>query len=248
MRGVVCDAQTYIDQSPFEQVWMGKSHRKNFYRLLWSILEGGLDGDIVELGCGYGGTSALIMHALHDAHSDKLFHVYDSFEGMPEPCNLDEPGKNMLKKGDIHIFLDEFYNNLRRFAPDCPLPIVHRGWFKETLKELPEKVCFAFLDSDFYESISLSLEYVYPRLTQGAVVIIDDYGHPRIPGVAKAVDHFFKGKNELPELVKPDPSYVLDPLKPQCVVIKGDRTQYELDGSRRDWWRNYMRWFGARVR
>ncbi len=55
-------------------------------------------------------------------------------------------------------------------------PEIHPGCFFETLPhELPEKISFAYLDSDFYDPILLSLEAIYPKLSKGAIVIIDDY-------------------------------------------------------------------------
>ena len=220
------NTQTYIDKAPFEQVWMGKTHRQNFYRLLCKVLTEDVEGDIVELGCAYGGISALIMHVLRDTGSCKCFHVYDSFQGMPEPCTVDEPQDNILQRGDFRVSPMVFGANIRKFAPGCSLPIVHEGWFENILSnELPNRIAFAFLDSDFYESIRISLEHVYPKLTKGGVMLIDDYCHPRLPGVAKAVDRFFEDKNESPMLIPPDPGYVLDPGKPQCFILKGGRTQ-----------------------
>ena len=68
---------------------------------------------------------------------------------------------------------------------------------------MPKKISFAHLDGDFYSSILESLIYVYPNLSKGAIVIIDDYCDPKIhdvnnilPGVKKACDEFFEDKKE----------------------------------------------------
>jgi O-methyltransferase len=64
--------------------------------------------------------------------------------------------------------------NFRRYA--LPQPIVHRGWFSETLPTgLPASISFAHLDGDLYDSILTSLRHVYPRLAPGAVCLVDDY-------------------------------------------------------------------------
>jgi hypothetical protein len=79
------------------------------------------------------------------------------------------------------------------------MPVVHKGWFKDTLPhDLPERICFAHLDGDLYDSILVSLEHVYPRLSKGAICLIDDYSDPavnpqgwnQLPGVKQACDEF----------------------------------------------------------
>ncbi|MGR5907940.1 TylF/MycF/NovP-related O-methyltransferase [Bacillus paranthracis] len=89
-------------------------------------------------------------------------------------------------------------------------PEIHPGWFFETLPhELPEKISFAYLDSDFYDPILISLEAIYPKLSKGAIVIIDDYGDKErapkcwegLPGVKKACDQFFKNVPESPTVL-----------------------------------------------
>jgi O-methyltransferase len=65
-------------------------------------------------------------------------------------------------------------------------------------------IAFAYLDSDFYESILVSLEHVYPRLPRNGLMIIDDYGDKarnplawdELPGVKLACDDFFADKPE----------------------------------------------------
>ena len=80
---------------------------------------------------------------------------------------------------------------------NLPVPVIKKGWFDELDKEvdLPEKICFAFLDGDLYESIKTSLELVENKITPGGVIIVHDYNNPELPGVAKAVDEWFDYKN-----------------------------------------------------
>jgi O-methyltransferase len=70
------------------------------------------------------------------------------------------------------------------------LPTAHPGWFRETLpKELPQKICFAHLDGDFYDSIIESLEHDYcdPSVLERNNIL---------PGAKKACDDFLAGKPE----------------------------------------------------
>ena len=57
--------------------------------------------------------------------------------------------------------------------------------------DVPASIAFAFLDGDFYESILTSLKLVWPRMSPGGVVLIDDYQRPELPGVERAVHDFF---------------------------------------------------------
>lgn len=66
------------------------------------------------------------------------------------------------------------------------------------------KYSFAYLDGDLYDSILISLKHVYPRLTKGAICLIDDYNDPsinpvgwnKLPGVKKACDEYLSNKPE----------------------------------------------------
>ena len=101
------------------------------------------------------------------------------------------------------------------------LPKIHKGWFSDTLPNgLPEKICFAYLDGDLYESILVSLEHVYPKLTKGAICLIDDYNDPSVDPL---------GWNSLPGVKKACDEYLAD--KPEKVTLTIDRTALGLDAA-----------------
>ena len=62
-------------------------------------------------------------------------------------------------------------------------------------EDLPEKIAFAFLDGDFYESIKDSLKLVIPKMVEDGALVIHDYSNPALPGVKKAVDEFVTSKS-----------------------------------------------------
>ena len=75
------------------------------------------------------------------------------------------------------------------------MPVIKKAWFKDLVEsDLPEKIAFAFLDGDFYESIRDSLKLVVPKMVRGGVLVVHDYTNPALPGVSKAVDEFTQGK------------------------------------------------------
>ncbi len=160
---------------------------------LIKVLNGGTEGSIVEFGC-YIGTTSLFIRRLLDAqdlseHVD--FHVYDSFEGLPEKTAADLSGAGeQFRGGELAVSKKAF---LREFQKaHLQPPIVHKGWFKDlTEAEVPAKIAFAFLDGDFYESIRDSLKLVLPRMQQGGIIIIDDYAREALPGAARAVHEHF---------------------------------------------------------
>lgn len=123
--------------------------------------------------------------------------MYDSFEGLPEKSVWDaSPSGEQFTAGELAVSKKQF---LREFQKaHLQPPIVHKGWFSSlTEKDVPEKIAFAFLDGDFYESIRDSLRLVLPRMQKGGVIVVDDYAREALPGAAKAVHEYFQ-----PEHVK----------------------------------------------
>jgi len=178
--------------------------RMNLYHLVRQVLAYNVEGDLVEMGCNEGATSVLIARILKDNNSEKKLFLYDSFEGLPSPSLVDGVS---FKIGDLVTTEDNVRANFRKH--NLPLPEIHKGWFKDTIQWLPEKICFAYLDGDFYDSILDSLVGVYPRMSKGAICLIDDYCDPgvnpnglnRLPGVKKACDDFFADKPEKIEFI-----------------------------------------------
>lgn len=155
----------------------------------------GVEGDYVELGCYKGDTSLLLAELLVEKLVDKgakKLWIYDSFEGLPEKTRQDESvlGED-FKGGELFVTKREVKERFLRSG--LPVPVIKKAWFKDLRPEnLPEKIAFAFLDGDFYESIRDSLRLVAPRMTPDGVLIVHDYTNPALPGVGRAVDEWRK--------------------------------------------------------
>lgn len=150
----------------------------------------GLPGDMVEFGCHTGRTAALLS-----ALTVKPFWLYDSFEGLPDRLPQDEGSLEHFRRGVLAVPMDEVEARFSRLK--LPPPIICKGWFSELESDrVPQRICFAHLDGDMYESIRVSLAHVYPRLVAGGACIIDDYGWTGTSGVKIAVDEFMKFKRE----------------------------------------------------
>ncbi len=67
----------------------------------------------------------------------------------------------------------------------------HPGWIPESLSSVPDRTYkFVHVDLDLYEPIKGAVEYFYPRMVKGGIIVIDEYAIPRWPGARKAVDEF----------------------------------------------------------
>jgi O-methyltransferase len=172
----------------------------NLYHLLCHVVLLDVPGDVVEVGCYEGTTAILLQMTLDRLGCPKPLHVYDSFAGLPAKSAKD--GETRFAQGDCRTTRAKLIENFERHG--VKRPAIHAGWFAETLPaELPDRICFAHVDGDFYTSVRESLEHVYPRLSTGAVVVVDDYCDPAVnpvydslPGVKRACDDFLRDKPE----------------------------------------------------
>jgi len=167
----------------------------HLFRLLGEVIVGEIPGDVVELGCYRGNTAVYFQKVLDALGSPKRLHLYDSFQGLPQQRPEDQEAAAFLKPGALSCTPADV---ARTFAArGARPPEVHAGWFRDSLpRDLPATIAFAHLDGDMYDSMLVSLEHVYPRLSQGAVAVIDDYSWSGTPGVKKACDRFFATKPE----------------------------------------------------
>ncbi|HEU4913961.1 MAG TPA: TylF/MycF/NovP-related O-methyltransferase [Candidatus Saccharimonadales bacterium] len=163
---------------------------------LEKALDKGAEGAIVEFGCYVGTTSLFIRRVLDERQEskDRPFHVYDSFEGLPEKTLHDNsPAGVDFEAGKLFVSKKEFLGQFR--AASLHPPVVHKGWFSElSERDIPDKIAFAFLDGDFYGSIIDSLRLVWPHMAERGIIVIDDYNREALPGVDRAITDFFHGK------------------------------------------------------
>jgi hypothetical protein len=92
--------------------------------------------------------------------------------------------------------LEEVTANMALTGYDMGRIHFHKGMVEDTIPRLaPERIAILRLDTDWYVSTKHELEWLWPRLSSGGVLIIDDYGH--FTGARKAVDEFFGGQTFL---------------------------------------------------
>lgn len=161
---------------------------------LEKVLQNGVEGDIVEFGCYIGTTSLFIRRLLDHYKSDKVFHVYDSFIGLPLKSDQDNsPVGADFRAGGLTVSRKQLVHEFHK--ANLRTPIIHKGWFSELKPDdVPENIAFAFLDGDFYSSIIDSLRLVYPRMQTDGIITVDDYQREALPGVERALRDFFQQK------------------------------------------------------
>jgi len=142
-----------MDYPMIDSEMVSKNHLRIVLTNLKEVLDKGVEGDVVELGCNIGTTSLFIRKLLDYYKSKKKFHVYDSFEGLPEKHDKDKNNvERQFTKGHCKTKKDIFIRNFK--IKKLKLPIIHIGWFgKIPDDEYPKKIAFAFFDGDFYTSI-----------------------------------------------------------------------------------------------
>jgi len=182
----------------------------NLYYLLNSVLEKKIEGQLLEVGCYKGYSAILIQKILMSFDKSKQLTVFDSFQGLPEKTAedfLDErkvvnrkifQDNKRVNKGWFRSSKQTLIDNFRKYK--VPPPKIVEGWFEDTLiNNIPDKIAFAHLDGDFYSSIKVSLENIFPKMSVGGVILIDDYcdeklSESALPGVKLACDEYLKDK------------------------------------------------------
>lgn len=145
-------------------------------RCVVTVQERGVAGDFIEAGVWRGGV-IILLRALLNAYgiADRKVFAADSFAGIPK--NARAVGDPVDQWPDRWIASQEdVRQNIKRFGLlDGRVKFVP-GFFADSLKTLEnEKFALMRLDSDSYDSVEESLVYLYPLLSSGGIVIIDDW-------------------------------------------------------------------------
>lgn len=174
------------------QTMIGAARMRNVRSLAERILDERIAGDFLEAGVWRGG-ACIYMRGILAAYGDLERTVWaaDSFEGLPPP----NPDAYPADDGDLHhtlqqlaVPLEEVRSNFSRFGLLDRQVRFLPGWFKDTLHAAPiEKLALLRLDGDMYQSTMETLEPLYPKLSPGGYVIVDDY---LLPPCQAAVNDF----------------------------------------------------------
>jgi len=176
------------------------------------VLDHSIPGSLVECGVWRGGSSMLMAATLlSEGSKNRELWLYDTFTGMSTANDFDVDYLGLAAKdqmleqqrsvNEINVWcyspLDEVKNNMSLTGyPEYQLKYVVGDVCDTLLTEIPESISLLRLDTDFYESTRAELEVLYPRLSKGGVIILDDYGHWN--GARLAVDEFLESNSLRP--------------------------------------------------
>jgi len=185
------------------------------------VVRRGVPGDFVECGVWRGGVVLAMILALQRLGvDDRDLWLFDTFEGMTEPEDVDtspfdEPARSTWERARAagrkawHWYFDEELTGFGKEAVEAmlvatgyPPERLHlvQGPVEDTLpSEGLDRLALLRLDTDWYASTRHELECLYPLLSPGGVLLIDDYGH--WDGCRRAVDEFFGGTEVGPVLL-----------------------------------------------
>jgi O-methyltransferase len=169
------------DRPLYAHTMIGLHRSRNVRAAVERILAEGIPGDLIEAGAWRGGAS-ILMRGVLAAYEDPARRVFvaDSFEGLPEPDGerypLDAADINFAES-ELAVGLEEVRANFERYGLLDDRVRFVKGWFSETLPALADETwSLVRLDGDLYESTMDGLRNLYPQLSIGGYLIVDDFG------------------------------------------------------------------------
>lgn len=189
---------------------------KNTYDVATACIIQNIPGDFVECGVANGSQIGAMAYACQQCKQKKNIHLFDSFEGIPLAGPHDEtqpgigkinhdvslPEEERLKTSGISACsVERVQANLRSWGFDPSEFTYHKGWFQHVLPKVADSIdaiSFLRLDGDLYESTKVCLDYLYPKMSKGGYVVIDDYA---LPGCKKAVDEYLEKYGIKPQII-----------------------------------------------
>jgi len=180
----------------YPNTMVGYARLSNAYELAQLVEQTGLEGALVECGVWKGGCIATMAWVAKQANSNRSIWLFDSFEGLPVPTELDGPraqeyiGRYAASVEDVEGIL------FSRLEINRDSVHIVKGWFQDTLPASKDEIgpiAILRLDGDWYESTRCCLENLYDQIVPSGYVILDDYGCWE--GCKIATDEFLQHSN-----------------------------------------------------
>ena len=185
--GIERFAELYGKPTGIEKAVQGKAEALFLYTLARKLRK--IDGCYAEGGVFKGFGARFIC----ETKGDKELHLFDTFAGFPQ-----EIGEFDTTLGE-GVFLGRAIPKLetvKSLLSSYPNVFFHKGIFSDTCKEVSDKrFALVHLDFDMYKPTKHAIEFFYPRMNPGGVMIFHDYRF--FAGVKKAVNEFFEDKKEV---------------------------------------------------
>jgi O-methyltransferase len=186
------------------------------YKAIHYLVDNRIPGDIVECGVWRGGSMRLAaMTLLSLGTKDRTLYLYDTFEGMIAPdgeLDLDLHGNRAIddwaqitRRGVKWSYapIEEVRQNIETTGYPMDRVELVKGPVELTIPDVkPQRIALLRLDTDWYKSTKHEIEQLYPLLSPGGVLALDDYGHYQ--GARRAIDEYFAGLAKKPFLQRTD--------------------------------------------
>jgi O-methyltransferase len=176
---------------PFEgETMIGLRRLDSLQHCVLDVLQRNIKGDLIETGVWRGG-AAIFMRSLLKVYGDTKRTVWaaDSFQGLPQARpNSPDNGDPHWAYAELAVSLDEVKANFAKYGALDDQVRFLVGWFRDTLPYAPiDALSIVRLDGDMYDSTMDALEALYPKLSIGGYLIVDDFG---LPGCRAAVEEY----------------------------------------------------------
>lgn len=192
-------AKAWARLSPPALTMSGEESIQQLLQAMKTVVDEKIPGDFIETGVWRGGLPLIMRAFLQDKNIlDRVVYLADSFQGLPSEHS--DP-----RDSTAHALLDPISHlqTSRQLVEECfeffglldEQVIFLEGWFKDTLVKMPERpLAIVRLDGDYYESTRDAIETLYPKLSVGGYLIVDDYNLPL--GCKKAI-HEYRDKYQI---------------------------------------------------
>lgn len=150
-----------------------------------------IQGAAAELGVYRGGFASRINHCF----PDRKLYLFDTFEGFDKRDTDIDKAENfwIAEPDDFSQTSEELVLSQMEHKENC---IIRKGWFPETAEGIDDKFCFVSIDADLYKPTIEGLNFFYPRLVHGGIIMLHDFNNAQYSGVRKAVIEFC-GRNNI---------------------------------------------------
>ena len=173
--------------------------------------------NFAECGCWKGHSTYSISKILEKNNFKNRFFVFDSFEGGLSDKNSKDINKNRYNQNikEAKVQKNYFYSNyneVKDLLKKFEFIKIYKNWIPvDFIKVSTLSFSFVHLDIDLYEPTFESLSFFYPRMTDGGIIVCDDYNSSDFPGATRAVNEF---------IIKNKVSFFYDIPLGGCILIK----------------------------
>ena len=175
------------------ETMIGLRRLENLEECVRDVCANKVPGDLIEAGVWRGGAGIFMRAVLRSVgDTERVVWMADSFEGLPRPDAKRYPsdaGDRCWREPVLAVPVEEVKANFAKYGLLDDQVRFLVGWFADTLPAAPvERLAVLRLDGDLYESTIVALRSLYPKLSPGGYVIVDDWG--AMPSCRQAVEDF----------------------------------------------------------